>query len=291
MGALLPTSAGGPLAGRQPLTFEGQRVLTTELAARAFGADEKLLTNNFERNRARFEEGKHFHKVEGAELRSLKDSPSFRGSVGVNARSLTLWTERGVARHAKILETDTAWEIFEALEDTYFRVREEARAERTAGPPVETSAREIRLMHKHALAIAKAAGLAGNQLLIAANRVTKRGTGFDVLAEMGITHLVAPVNDPLVIPTKLGQDLGGLTPREVNKLLARLGYQWADKDHRDRNLWRPTPKGEALGAQLMDRERSNDTGAAQQLMWPLAATLEVLRAGLRDDAGDDGEAA
>ncbi|EPW0481128.1 ORF6N domain-containing protein, partial [Escherichia coli] len=31
-----------------------------------------------------------------------------------------LWTERGAARHAKMLETDRAWEVFEKLEDCYF---------------------------------------------------------------------------------------------------------------------------------------------------------------------------
>ncbi|EMX6652828.1 ORF6N domain-containing protein, partial [Salmonella enterica] len=34
--------------------------------------------------------------------------------------SLILWTERGAARHAKMLETDQAWEVFEKLEDCYF---------------------------------------------------------------------------------------------------------------------------------------------------------------------------
>ena len=30
MGANVPAPAGGPLAGRQPLTYKGQRVLTTD---------------------------------------------------------------------------------------------------------------------------------------------------------------------------------------------------------------------------------------------------------------------
>ncbi|EPA3167126.1 hypothetical protein ACQ26G_004309 [Yersinia enterocolitica] len=47
------------------------------------------------------------------ELTSLK-------IVSQNARYLILWTERGAARHAKMLETDQAWELFEKLEDCYF---------------------------------------------------------------------------------------------------------------------------------------------------------------------------
>lgn len=142
-------------------------------------------------------------------------------------------------------------------------------------PPV--TAREVRLQHKHFLGIAKLAGLSGNQLLIAANRATKRGTGVDVLASMGISELVAPVADPLVVPTKLGQDLGGVGPAQVNRLLEAVGLQLAERDHKQRLLWRPTSKGVSLGAQVVDVERDNDTGAAQQLKWPLNATLTVLR--------------
>ena len=37
---------------------------------------------------------------------------------------LYLWTERGANHHCKILDTDKAWEQFENLEETYFRVKE-----------------------------------------------------------------------------------------------------------------------------------------------------------------------
>ncbi|EID3015364.1 hypothetical protein LB105_005370, partial [Salmonella enterica] len=40
--------------------------------------------------------------------------------------SLILWTERGAARHAKMLETDQAWEVFEKLEDCYFSQKQPA---------------------------------------------------------------------------------------------------------------------------------------------------------------------
>lgn len=47
--------------------------------------------------------------------------PSLRGvQISSKTRHLTLWTERGAARHAKMLDTDQAWEVFEKLEDCYF---------------------------------------------------------------------------------------------------------------------------------------------------------------------------
>lgn len=77
-------------------------------------------------SRSTFVAGKHFFKIEGEELRELKHRPSLSGSVKIalNVRSLILWTERGSARHAKMLETDQAWDVFEKLEDCYFNHQE-----------------------------------------------------------------------------------------------------------------------------------------------------------------------
>ena len=63
---------------------------------------------NHHENKVRFVEGKHFFKVEGESLRELKHRVALNYSVKIarNVRSLTLWTERGAARHAKMLETD-----------------------------------------------------------------------------------------------------------------------------------------------------------------------------------------
>lgn len=112
----------------RPLTYKGARIITTELLAKEFGATEKNLHDNFGNNQTRFAEQVHFFRVSGDELRALKNSPDFIGVVKANTPSLILWTERGVFRHAKILETDQAWEAYERLEDVYFAVREAATA-------------------------------------------------------------------------------------------------------------------------------------------------------------------
>ncbi|MDP4024487.1 hypothetical protein Q8W71_17830 [Methylobacterium sp. NEAU 140] len=137
------------------------------------------------------------------------------------------------------------------------------------------SAREARLFLKQALAIGKLAGLAGNQLLIAASRSTKKAVGFDMLESMGMGHLVAPVQDPLIIPSKIGADLG-ISAVRVNHLLQEIGFQIGDRDHKDRPFWKLTPAGEEFGGTLCDVERSNGTGQAQQLKWP-SAIVDVLR--------------
>lgn len=103
------------------VTLNDRPVVTTRQLAAFFGCDEKHLSDNFKNNRARFEAGKHFVKLEGEALRTFKMQPENIGLVAGRSAHLLLWTERGAARHAKMLSTEMAWAIFEALEDTYFR--------------------------------------------------------------------------------------------------------------------------------------------------------------------------
>lgn len=101
------------------ISYVDQRVCTTEQLAQLYGAAPHQLRQNFRNNKTRFEKGKHFIKVEGADLQDLRVDKSY-SQISAKARSLVLWTERGAARHAKMLETDQAWEVFEQLEDSYF---------------------------------------------------------------------------------------------------------------------------------------------------------------------------
>ena len=82
------------------------------------------IRKNFSCNKERFTEGKHFYSLSGNELREFKNCVTESNSVGIGKRTsnLTLWTERGAARHAKMLNSDKAWDMFELLEETFFRV-------------------------------------------------------------------------------------------------------------------------------------------------------------------------
>ncbi|HHY9816280.1 TPA: P22AR C-terminal domain-containing protein [Escherichia coli] len=104
------------------ISFSNIPVVTTELLASLYGTEPDYIRKNFNRNSGRFVIGKHYFLLENEELREFKHSMSLRPSVKIarNVRSLILWTERGAARHAKMFETDRAWEVFEKLEDCYF---------------------------------------------------------------------------------------------------------------------------------------------------------------------------
>ncbi|MBA7873253.1 MULTISPECIES: ORF6N domain-containing protein [Citrobacter] len=114
-----------------PITHNQIAVITTELLAQVYGTEAIRIRQNHKRNDDRFIEGKHFFHLKGSDLKAFKDRVSQRysvdsdrvtlsHSVAKHTRSLILWTERGAARHAKMLETDQAWEVFEKLEDHYF---------------------------------------------------------------------------------------------------------------------------------------------------------------------------
>ncbi|MCH7292301.1 phage antirepressor KilAC domain-containing protein [Acinetobacter sp. ANC 3926] len=105
------------------IEFKSERVLMTEQLAKLYETVSVNIHKNFSRNFERFTEGKHFYKVEGNELRELKNSLTDFQVVSPNTRSIILWTEKGAARHAKMLDTEQAWNVFEQLEECYFAVK------------------------------------------------------------------------------------------------------------------------------------------------------------------------
>ena len=80
---------------------------------------------NFNVNKDRFIAGKHFFKIDGDDLKNLRVT---LGDLQISSktRTLYLWTKRGAARHAKMLNTDKAWEVFEMLKDCYFEQPEKS---------------------------------------------------------------------------------------------------------------------------------------------------------------------
>lgn len=96
--------------------FKNIRVLTTQQIAEAYGTDRKVISYNFNHNKERYVGGKHYIRLEGDDLkafREIHDLPS-------NLNKSYLWTEKGAFLHAKSLNTDEAWAVYENLVDTYF---------------------------------------------------------------------------------------------------------------------------------------------------------------------------
>lgn len=113
----------------QIIVHRQARVLTTGQLAESYGAEEKLVQQNFSNNKARYKEGKHFYLLQGEELKAFKDQFENLGVVKKNTASLYLWTEKGAWLHAKSLNTDEAWDAYEMLVDEYYNIKEILTAE------------------------------------------------------------------------------------------------------------------------------------------------------------------
>ncbi|CAM2906430.1 ORF6N domain-containing protein [Escherichia coli] len=132
-----------------PVTYNQIPVITTELLARLYGTETIRIQQNHHENKSRFIEGKHFFKAVGDELRNLRlvlNESQNEVKISPKTRSLILWTERGAARHAKMLETDQAWEVFEKLEDCYFSQGKTAPTEQQPQIQPQFTAEEIILL-------------------------------------------------------------------------------------------------------------------------------------------------
>lgn len=108
----------------QTIEVKGQRVLTTKQIAEAYGTEEDKIRWNYKYNKGKYKEGKHYILIQGEELRELKRECEFHALLK-QAKSVCFWTEKGALLHAKSLNTDKAWEVYDHLVDFYFRAKEE----------------------------------------------------------------------------------------------------------------------------------------------------------------------
>ena len=106
------------------IEIKGMRVLTTHQIADAYEVKEIQISRNFKNNRNRFVDGKHYISLSGDELKAFKNQFEKIEVVKNRTSHLYLWTEKGALLHAKSLNTDKAWEVYDYLVDFYFRAKE-----------------------------------------------------------------------------------------------------------------------------------------------------------------------
>ena len=104
------------------------------------------------------------------------------------------------------------------------------------------------------------AGITGNQLTLALDKVYKSYTGHSALEAAGI-ELIAPEKQQLLTPTEIGQHFN-LSARRVNEILAGAGFQ-----HKINGKWEPI--GDGLNyAVMLDTNKKNSEGTpVRQLKW------------------------
>lgn len=141
---------------------------------------------------------------------------------------------------------------------------------KTGSYSVKSEALSVERKLNAAKIILEPAGITGNQLTLALDKVYKANTGESLLAQSGV-ELVRPQQVHLATPSEIGKRLAaaqGIDPISgiaVNKMLAAKGYQ-----ERIDGKWVATEAGIKAGATYLDVGKARSSGTpVTQLKWPL----------------------
>ena len=110
-------------------------------------------------------------------------------------------------------------------------------------------------------AIYEAAGIHGNQLALALDKLYKAESGMSALGAAGI-ELKEPKQDVHCNATQLGELMGGVKARAVNKMLAAAGLQEFTPAG-----WRPTEFGRQYSVLLDTGKKTGNGTPVTQLKW------------------------
>lgn len=261
------------------ITYKDRPVCTTLQLAQFYGCADRNLTDNYQRNSERFEEGKHFVKLDGEALRAFKAHyPANSGVVAERAPHLMLWTELGAARHAKMLTTDKAWEVFEEMEGVYFRAKAAATLEQPSKPArASVRYREAAAITGAQLKICKLLGVDAGMAKVIAAKEVKAVTGLDYTNLLTTT---AATDNPRMTPKELAALIGaGATSEQVNNALEQMRFQtkerWTNGKGQPRSKWVLTELGKEYGA-LVPYQAEEHQHSGYRPAW-YATVLELIR--------------
>ena len=112
----------------EQVKYDDQVILTTEQLAEFYETSTRAIAQNFKNNESKFQEGKHYFLLRGKNLKKFRlQFENFESQISPMTRALYLWTKRGASRHAKMLGTDRAWDVYDELEENYFNPKTQQR--------------------------------------------------------------------------------------------------------------------------------------------------------------------
>lgn len=125
---------------------DGKRVLTSAQLSELFGTEAKVISYNFNYNKERYEEGKHYICLAGDDRKEFLFNHLEIQDGSKHAKYIYLWTDKGVFLHAKSLNTDKAWDTYTKLIDDYFKKVEEAKQPQTTSPDLTGLSPQLQFM-------------------------------------------------------------------------------------------------------------------------------------------------
>jgi phage antirepressor YoqD-like protein len=181
------------------IEYKNINILTTKQIAEAYGTDATIISNNFNRNKEKYILGKHYYLLENQDKRDFISNHHQIDDGSKKATKLYLWTEAGALLHAKSLNTDEAWQVYQELVDSYFRKQE------IDIPQIFNSDFMFKI---------------GNQLKEQENIIAQQQEENEIL------QIEAKTNEPKVIfANSVSTSKTSILIRELAKLLTQNGYK------------------------------------------------------------------
>lgn len=259
------------------ITYKGRPICTTQQLAQFYGCDPEHILDNHRKNPDRFEEGKHFVRIDGDAFREFKEGlpENIREPMKFAPKAI-LWTELGAARHAKMLTTDKAWDVYEEMEEAYFQRKEAAVLDQPAKPTRASERyREAAAITRDQLKICKLLGVDEGMAKVITAKEVRNATGLDFTPLL--TNVTA-TNNPRVPVSELVKQIEGSTSELINTALEELGFQTKERwtSHgKPRSKWVLTEAGKQYGA-LAPYQAEENAHSGLRPVW-FASVLELVR--------------
>ncbi|WP_461243626.1 ORF6N domain-containing protein [Secundilactobacillus muriivasis] len=212
---------------------EGKRAMTVKDIAQVHGQDVAKINYLINQNRKRFKDWLDIIDIKNnMQLISQKnlEALGLKGRAVSNAKNIYLLSERGYSKLLKILEDDTAWDIYDQLVDNYFNMRQAI----NENQPALLEGKHLEIMEKRAntaqanalLRIAKAtASDSSRQALLA--QAAKAITG-----EMTIPVM----KDKEYTAGQVGKQLG-ISANMVGRIANRIGLKAEQPGQNEYGRW------------------------------------------------------
>lgn len=218
---------------------EGKKSMLVKDIAEIHQSTVKRINELINRNKSRFKEG-----IDIIDLRSenfvvvLNDLGFTQNSIN-RSNNIYLLSERGYSKLLKILEDDTAWEIYDQLVDNYFAMRQSIQSENKAllaDKRLEimeqnAATRRAQLMYKIAMATKSQRH---RELLL--NRAGKELVGEMVIPAMeveSVEYTASEVAEKLGVLTKAGKPY----PAKVGEYANRIGLKAEQPEQNKYGRW------------------------------------------------------
>ncbi|MBC2369362.1 ORF6N domain-containing protein [Listeria booriae] len=234
---------------------EGKRAMTVKDIAMIHSTDVRTINQSINRNIERFKSDVDIIDLKSVITPSDLEKFGYTQNAWNRSNNIYLLSERGYAKLLKILEDDTAWELYDQLVDSYFNMREKTK---TSIPRKKA----INTVFRQEMSIAKTMAETLDVDLGIACTVAIQRTEAKTGESLGEYTKLLPSADHktgYLTPTKIGEKFN-LSAIKVNKHLAEKGLQ-----RKDGKKWRMTDAGKKFGEEIPFTATNGHTD--YQLKW------------------------